>query len=49
LIVLALFANFSVDKDSLKASIEGDIMAIKVVLQLPPRESSKSLVILESL
>lgn len=32
-----------------KASIDGEIIAIKVVLQLPPRESSSNLVILLSL
>ena len=49
LIFLALLANFNVDKDSLNASIAGDIIAINVVLQLPPRESSNNLVIFESL
>lgn len=37
------------DKDSPKASIAGDIIAIKVVLQLPPKESSNKRVIFESL
>lgn len=46
---LALFANFNEDKDSPNASLEGEIIAIIVVLQFPPKESSSSLVILESL
>ena len=49
LIVLARFANFNVDMLSPNASIDGDIIAIKVVLQLPPKESSSNLVILLSL
>jgi len=49
LMFLARLANLAVQSDSLIASHEGDIMAIKVVLQFPPRESSRSLVILESL
>ena len=49
LIFLALVANFKVDWVSPKASAEGEIMAIIVVLQFPPRESSRILVSLESL
>ena len=43
-IFLALFANFKEERDSLNASRAGEIMAIIVVLQFPPRESSNSLV-----
>jgi len=46
---LALVANFNVDYDSPKASDDGETIAIIVVLQLPPRLSSKILVSLESL
>jgi len=42
---LARFANFKVDNDSQNALIAGDNIAINVVLQLPPSESSKILVI----
>ena len=49
LIFLALVANLSVEILSPKPSPAGLIMAIIVVLQLPPRESSRSLVRLESL
>jgi hypothetical protein len=49
LIFLALVANLSVDKDSPNASCDGEIIAIIVVLQLPPRLSSSSLVSFESL
>jgi len=49
LIFLALVANLRVDYDSPKASAEGDIIAIIVVLQLPPRLSSRIRVSLESL
>jgi len=38
-----------VDTDSEYPSKEGEIIAIMVVLQFPPRESSSSLVSLESL
>jgi len=44
LIFFALVANFKVLIVSLNASLLGDIIAIMVVLQLPPRESSKILV-----
>jgi hypothetical protein len=37
LMFLARLANLSVDKDSGKDSRAGEIMAIIVVLQLPPR------------
>ena len=37
------------DRDSPKASEEGEIMAIIVVLQFPPSESSNNLVNFESL
>ena len=43
----ALFANFSVLKDSLKELTEGEIIAIIVVLQFPPNESSSNLVSFE--
>lgn len=46
---LALLANLTEPKVSRKASIAGDIIAIIVVLQLPPKESSNNLVIFESL
>ena len=49
LIFLALLANFNVLKDSPYESTEGDIAAIIVVLQLPPKLSSNNLVSLESL
>lgn len=49
LIFLARVANLRVDWVSPKASEEGEIMAIMVVLQLPPRLSSRSLVSFESL
>jgi hypothetical protein len=49
LIFLALVANLSVLYDSANASAEGEIIAIMVVLQFPPRESSKILVSFESL
>jgi len=49
LIFFALVANFNVEIDSLYPSNEGDIMAIIVVLQFPPRESSSRRVSLESL
>ena len=49
LIVFARLANFKVEMLSPNASIDGEIMAIKVVLQLPPKESSSNLVILLSL
>ena len=49
LIFLARVANLRVLKLSLKASLEGEIIAIMVVLQLPPRLSSKIRVTLESL
>jgi hypothetical protein len=42
-------ANLSVDRLSWKASSEGAMVAIMVVLQLPPRLSSSSRVSLESL
>lgn len=48
-IFLALVANFKVLYDSAKASDDGDIIAIIVVLQFPPRESSNILVNFESL
>lgn len=48
LIFLALVANFNVEMDSPKPSEEGDIIAIIVVLQLPPSESSSKRVSLES-
>ena len=41
LMFLARLANLSVDSDSMNASSAGEIIAIIVVLQLPPRESSK--------
>ncbi len=44
----ALLANFKVDKDSTMASIAGEIMAIIVVLQFPPNESSNIRVSFES-
>ena len=47
-IFLALVANFSVDCDSANASDEGEIIAIIVVLQLPPILSSRILVSFES-
>ena len=37
-------ANFNEERDSLKASKAGEIIAIIVVLQFPPKESSRSLV-----
>lgn len=49
LIFFALVANFKVDYDSPKASAEGETIAIIVVLQLPPKLSSKILVNFESL
>ena len=49
LIVFARLANFKVEMLSPNASIDGEIIAINVVLQLPPRESSSNLVILLSL
>lgn len=49
LIFFALVANFKDDWDSPKASAEGEIIAIIVVLQFPPKLSSKILVSLESL
>ena len=49
LIFLALVANLRVDWVSPKASEEGEIIAIIVVLQLPPRLSSRILVSFESL
>mmetsp|Transcript_15819 Transcript_15819/g.28961 ORF Transcript_15819/g.28961 Transcript_15819/m.28961 type:complete len:237 (-) Transcript_15819:646-1356(-) len=48
LICLALFANFKVLKVSDIESEAGEIIAIIVVLQFPPRESSSNLVSLES-
>jgi len=45
---LALVANFKVLDDSENASHEGEIMAIIVVMQLPPKESSRILVSFES-
>jgi len=45
---LALVANFSVLYDSAKASADGEIIAIIVVLQFPPSESSRILVSFES-
>ena len=44
----ARFANLRVWCDSLKESDEGEIIAIMVVLQFPPSESSSSLVSFES-
>ena len=44
----ALFANFSVESDYVNASNAGDIIAIIVVLQLPPNESSRMRVSFES-
>mmetsp|Transcript_74004 Transcript_74004/g.173589 ORF Transcript_74004/g.173589 Transcript_74004/m.173589 type:complete len:238 (+) Transcript_74004:758-1471(+) len=44
----ARWANFRVDKDSAKASAAGETMAIIVVRQFPPRESSSNLVNFES-
>ena len=41
LMFLARLANLSVESDSTKASSAGEIMAIMVVLQLPPRLSSR--------
>jgi hypothetical protein len=46
---LARLANFKVWCDSWKASGAGEIMAIIVVLQLPPSESSSKRVSFESL
>mmetsp|Transcript_52670 Transcript_52670/g.146234 ORF Transcript_52670/g.146234 Transcript_52670/m.146234 type:complete len:205 (+) Transcript_52670:1499-2113(+) len=48
LIFLARLANLRVDSDSTIASNAGDIMAIMVVRQLPPRESSRMRVSFES-
>ena len=48
-IFFALWAKYKVDRDSLKASWEGLIIAIIVVLQFPPRESWSNLVNFESL
>mmetsp|Transcript_62364 Transcript_62364/g.167307 ORF Transcript_62364/g.167307 Transcript_62364/m.167307 type:complete len:202 (+) Transcript_62364:376-981(+) len=48
LMFLARLANLSVDSDSGKASSAGEIMAIIVVLQLPPRLSSSMRVSFES-
>ena len=48
LMFLARFANLSVDVDSTNASSAGEIIAIIVVLQLPPNESSKMRVSFES-
>lgn len=45
---LARAANLRVDSDSGKASAAGDTMAMKVVRQLPPSESSRMRVSLES-
>jgi len=45
---LARWANFRVESDSAKASAAGETMAIIVVLQFPPSESSRSRVSLES-
>jgi hypothetical protein len=49
ILVPHLLANLSVDRLSAKASMAGLIMQIMVVLQLPPRLSSRILVSLESL
>mmetsp|Transcript_121050 Transcript_121050/g.214126 ORF Transcript_121050/g.214126 Transcript_121050/m.214126 type:complete len:203 (-) Transcript_121050:964-1572(-) len=49
LIAFARWANFSVERDSAKASAAGDTIAIMVVRQLPPSESSRRRVSLESL
>lgn len=49
LIFLARFANLTELNVSWNASIAGDIIAIIVVLQFPPNESSNNLVIFESL
>lgn len=40
----ALLANFKDERDSQNASKAGDIIAIIVVLQFPPSESSNNLV-----
>ena len=48
LMCLARLANLSVESDSVKDSSAGEIMAIIVVLQLPPKESSRIRVSLES-
>jgi hypothetical protein len=49
LIFLALVANFKVERDSPKASADGEIIANIVVLQFPPKLSSSNRVSLESL
>jgi hypothetical protein len=46
---LALLENLTELKVSWNESIAGEIIAIIVVLQFPPNESSSNLVILESL
>ena len=48
LMCFARFANFTVDKLSANASSAGEIIAIMVVLQLPPSESSNTRVSLLS-
>mmetsp|Transcript_4463 Transcript_4463/g.20026 ORF Transcript_4463/g.20026 Transcript_4463/m.20026 type:complete len:356 (+) Transcript_4463:662-1729(+) len=48
LMCLARLANLSVESDSVKDSSAGEIIAIIVVLQLPPRESSRMRVSFES-
>jgi len=45
----ALDANFKVDNDSWKHFTDGEIIAIIVVFQFPPKESSSNLVNLEFL
>ena len=46
--LFARLANFRVESDSLNASYAGDTIAIMVVIQFPPSESSSNLVNFES-
>ena len=48
-IFFALSPNLNVDKDSLSLYIEGEQVIIKHVFELPPKDSCKTLVNLDSL
>ena len=48
LTILALFAKFKVERVSWKLSTELDIVAMMIVLELPPKESLSKQVSLES-
>lgn len=47
LMFLALWANFNEDKDSRKASGDGEIIVNIVVLQFPPKLSESNRVMIE--